>query len=233
MEYDPPGPLATLITPTILSKYHRIFAFNLRLMRGVSQVFLFWMILLIPNTVENVVHALFRMTRRTSSPLFPTFTASQKLFFHFRFVSQAFVTSLSSYVYDTAIRRNFDAFFAAMALSGSTTRASLFSDVFSIAEYHSLVMDDILSACLLRSGQKDVGDLLRGALEIILEFGLLMSDIITGKLKEYQAVHDLERILKTFRTKVITLVRLLSYIPLFGFANASRPKGEGTYGFGR
>ena len=34
MTYQPPEPLVTLITPTILSKYHRVFAFNLRLMRG-------------------------------------------------------------------------------------------------------------------------------------------------------------------------------------------------------
>ena len=34
MHYQPPYPLDVLITPTVLSKYHRMFAFNLRLMRG-------------------------------------------------------------------------------------------------------------------------------------------------------------------------------------------------------
>lgn len=34
MHYQPPHPLDIVITPSVLSKYHRIFAFNLRLMRG-------------------------------------------------------------------------------------------------------------------------------------------------------------------------------------------------------
>ncbi|KAH8083806.1 Spc98 family-domain-containing protein [Cristinia sonorae] len=192
MEYQPPEPLITLITPTILSKYHRIFAFNLRLMR-----------------VDNVIRALFRMSRRPNKPLFPTFAASHKLFLHFRFVSHAFVAALSSYVYDTAIRRNFDAFLALLTppSEDATTRTVPFTDVFALADYHSNMMDDMLSACLLRSGQKPVGDLLRGALDIILEFGLLMSDIHAGHLKEYQAVSDLETLFKQFYVKTTTLVR--------------------------
>ena len=34
MHYQPPYPLDVLITPGVLAKYHRMFAFNLRLMRG-------------------------------------------------------------------------------------------------------------------------------------------------------------------------------------------------------
>ena len=34
MEYQPPRPLRILIGPDVLSKYQRIFAFNLRLLRG-------------------------------------------------------------------------------------------------------------------------------------------------------------------------------------------------------
>ncbi|THH30933.1 hypothetical protein EUX98_g3254 [Antrodiella citrinella] len=217
MEYQPPEPLATLITPTILSKYHRIFAFNLRLMR-----------------VDNVVRALFRMTRRSNPPLFPTFTPSHRLFLQFRFVAHAFVTALSSYVYDTAIRSNFDAFLDVLSppSEGFSTNACLFPDVFALADYHSNVMDDILSACLLRSGQKPVGDLLRGVLEVILEFGLLMSDVATGETKEYQAVSPLETLFKQFRLKVTTLVKVLSALVERGtmagrpFAKAQLPTAK-------
>jgi hypothetical protein len=34
MEYQPPRPLKILVGPDVLSKYQRIFAFNLRLLRG-------------------------------------------------------------------------------------------------------------------------------------------------------------------------------------------------------
>ncbi|TCD62598.1 hypothetical protein EIP91_006644 [Steccherinum ochraceum] len=211
MEYQPPEPLATLITPTILSKYHRIFAFNLRLMR-----------------VDNVVRALFRFSRRNAKPVFPTFTASQKLFFHFRFVSHAFVAALSSYVYDIALGSNFDAFLAVLAPSPeapSRQRAAHFPDVFALSEYHSSVMDDILSACLLRSGQKPVGDLLRGALEIILAFGLLMSDIVADRMEEYDAVAPLEELFRQFYNKVTTVVKVLNTLVERG-AMAGRPSAE-------
>lgn len=36
MDYKPPHPVDVLITPEILSKYQRMFAFILRLMRGQS-----------------------------------------------------------------------------------------------------------------------------------------------------------------------------------------------------
>lgn len=38
MDYQPPGPLSVLIPPTTLSKYHRLFTFCLRLIRGESIV---------------------------------------------------------------------------------------------------------------------------------------------------------------------------------------------------
>ncbi|KAJ3001286.1 hypothetical protein NUW54_g6525 [Trametes sanguinea] len=103
MHYQPPHPLDVVITPAILSKYHRMFAFNLRLMR-----------------VEIVVRTLFRVTRKTSAPLFPTLTSSNKLLLHFRFVAHGFIMGLSSYVYDVAIGSHMDAFLARLsAASGS------------------------------------------------------------------------------------------------------------------
>ena len=150
------------------------------------------------------------MSRKASTPVFPTFAASHRLFLRFRFAAHSFVTALSSYVYDTAIRSNFDPFLAALSQSQeAATSHPQFTDAFSLADYHSSVMDDILSACLLRSGQKSVGDLLRGSLEIILEFGLLMSDVVAGRLQEYQAVSRLEDLFKQYRNKLTTLVCLL------------------------
>jgi hypothetical protein len=204
MDYKPPHPLGVLITPDILSKYQRMFAFILRMMRGGSHENRGHQCAKCPS-VENVVRALFRMTRE---PLFPTLASAQKLFLHFRFIVQSFVNSLSEYIFDTAIAGNFDAFLSRLSPSIQRHVSDAgFSDVFSLAAYHSAVMDDILSACLLRSGQRAVGDLLRGALELVLEFGILAGELKRGNVQEYQAAPQLEHLFHRFRGKMKTLVR--------------------------
>lgn len=162
--------------------------------------------------------ALFRMTLQDSRPLFETLTASRKLFLHFRFLANSFVAALSSYVYDTAIRGIFDAFLHTLsdAPSADATaeptpgpsplHVASFSDVFALAEHHSTVLDDILSACLLRSNQKAVGDVLRGVLEVILEFGLLMSDLREERVQEYEAAAPLEELFGVFKRRMMALV---------------------------
>ncbi|RPD78227.1 hypothetical protein L226DRAFT_558242 [Lentinus tigrinus ALCF2SS1-7] len=208
MHYQPPYPLDVLITPAILSKYHRMFAYNLRLMR-----------------VENVVRTLFRLTRKASAPLFPTLTPSNKLLLHFRFIAHSFVMTLSSYVYDVAIGSNIDGFLdrltaASTADTGSGLAAShssdhsaqdpvAFADVFSLADFHSRVLDDILSSCLLRSGQKAIGDILRGCMELVLELGVLAGEIKDGNVEEYEAAPMLEELWGRFRAKMTTFVKVL------------------------
>ncbi|KAI0779845.1 Spc98 family-domain-containing protein [Fomes fomentarius] len=209
MHYQPPHPLDVIITPVILSKYHRMFAFNLRLLR-----------------VENVVRTLFRLTRNTRAPLFPTLTASNKLLLYFRFIAHSFVMALSSYVYDVAIGSNMDSFLARLTaasssgLSTSTNTATsdprptrdksaVFEDVFSLADHHSKVLDDILSSCLLRSGQKAVGDILRGCTELVLELGVLAGEIKDGNLEEYEAAPMLDELWGRFRAKMTTFVKVL------------------------
>ncbi|KAM5533317.1 hypothetical protein V8D89_012991 [Ganoderma adspersum] len=209
MHYQPPYPLDVLITPAVLSKYHRMFAFNLRLMR-----------------VENVVRTLFRLTRNASTPLFPTLTSSNKLLLHFRFVAHAFVMAVSSYVYDVAIGSNMDTFLARLAGAASPepavsdddgdndprepySEAAAFADVFSLGEYHSRVLDDVLSSCLLRSGQKAVGDILRQCMECVLELGVLAGELRDENLEEYEAAPLLEDLWGRFRAKMTTFVKVL------------------------
>lgn len=143
------------------------------------------------------------MTRKNTERLFPTLTSSNKLLLHFRFIAHSFLTALSSYVFDTAIGGNFDAFLARLS---NPQRGAGFSDVFAVADAHSDVLDHILSACLLRSGQRAVGDLLRGALEIVLELGVLAGERQRGRLEEYQAAPLLDDLYTSFRRKMSTLV---------------------------
>lgn len=135
---------------------------------------------------------------------------------YFRFIAQSFVSNLSEYVFDTAIAGNFDPFVARLTSNTSSTlqdgKPSGFSDVFELAKGHSVLLDDILSACLLRSGQRAVGDLLRHALELILEFSIIAGELKRGKLEEYQAALALQDLFQKFRAKMSTLVGVLLWV---------------------
>lgn len=160
-------------------------------------------------SVEHALAAVFRMCRPAARPLFPTLTPSNKLLLHFRFIAHAFVSTLSEYVLDTAIGGNFDPFLASLSLSQPAYDGhSLgFSDVFALAKAHSALMDDVLSACLLRSSQRAAGDLLRQALELVLEFAVLVGERKTGRLEEYEAAPRLGDLAGRFRAKMRAVVR--------------------------
>ncbi|KAG2032451.1 Spc98 family-domain-containing protein [Suillus americanus] len=189
LDYKVPHPLDVIITPDTTSKYQRIFSFLLRLIR-----------------VESAIRAAFRMTHQNVH--FPTLSQSRKLLTHFRFVAHSFVTTLSAYIFDVAIGGNFDAFLARVAAGTS----SEFADVFSVTEAHSAVLNDILSACLMRSAQRAAGDLLRGSLELILEFCVMIGDLNDGRLQEYQASSALDVLFAAFREKMSTLIKVLEVL---------------------
>lgn len=150
------------------------------------------------------------MTRDSKIPIFPTLNSAHHLLLHFRFISQLFVSNLSQYMFDTAIGGNFDPFVERLSPSASSTlhdgRPASFADIFELASCHSTLLDDILSAALLRSNQRGVGDLLRNALEIILEFTILIGERYRQRIEEYQVVPAMEELYARFRQKMMTLV---------------------------
>ncbi len=217
--------------------------------------------------MENVVRTLFRLTRHAAAPLFPTLTPANKRLLHFRAVAHAFVMGLSAYVYDVAIGSNVDAFLARLPAApspaphfgpssssgGETLRQSalghpttgneqegedaMFADVFSLAEHHSRVLDDVLSACLLRSGQKAVGDLLRQCMELVLELGVLAGELKDGHAEEYEAALALDEAWGRFRAKMTMFV---SAFPIrlgvgagWAWADGCGRTGQGAEGVGR
>lgn len=98
--------------------------------------------------------------------------------------------------------------------SGSATAAkstSGFADVFELAQAHSSVLDDILSACLLRTGQKAVSELMRHSLEIVLEFCVVVGEVERKRMKEYEAAGVVEDLYTRLRGKMGSLVRHLYY----------------------
>ncbi|KAF9448213.1 gamma-tubulin complex, DGRIP91/SPC98 component protein [Macrolepiota fuliginosa MF-IS2] len=195
MDYKPPHPLEVLIPHEVLSKYQRMFTFLLRLIR-----------------VEHALHAVRRMMRCTITPVFPTLASARKLALHFRFVAQSFVNALSGYVFDTVIGGNFDPFLAELVPNhkeDDNQEHRRFSDVFELAKRHSDLLDDILSACLMRSGQRAAGDLLRQATEIVLEFAVVIGELRRGRLQEYEAAPMVEDAFAKFRNKMATLTKVL------------------------
>ncbi|KAJ7066627.1 gamma-tubulin complex, DGRIP91/SPC98 component protein [Mycena amicta] len=195
IDYKPPHPLDILLTPDILSKYQRMFTYLLRIMR-----------------VQHALSAVFRMSRSAQRPLFPTLAKSNQLLLHFRFIAQSFVQNLSSYVLDTAISGNFEPFLAWVSLPSSGYSDAHFTDVFSLAKAHSQLMDDVLAACLLRSSQRVAGDLLRQALELVLEFSVVVGERWEGRLEEYQAAPVLEELAGRFRRRMGSLIRALKLL---------------------
>ncbi|KIY53093.1 hypothetical protein FISHEDRAFT_33969 [Fistulina hepatica ATCC 64428] len=196
MDYKPPDALKVIITQETIGKYQRVFAFILRLMR-----------------VENALAAVARLTSRASNSLLPTFSQKQRRLLHFRFISNTLVSALMTHVFDTAIRGNFDVFLKKLD-AGIHDRDKGFSDVFALGKAHSVMMDDILSACLLRSGQRAVADLLRQLLTLVLDFANLCGEINAKRIEEYQAVLRLDDLYIYFRSKMMTLTKVLQ-----GFAN--------------
>ncbi|KAH6914460.1 Spc98 family-domain-containing protein [Coprinopsis sp. MPI-PUGE-AT-0042] len=89
------------------------------------------------------------------------------------------------------------------------TTTSGFTDVFELAQAHSSVLDDILSACLLRTGQKGVSELMRHSLEIVLEFCIVVGEVERKRMKEYEAAGVVEDLYTRFRGKMGSLTKVL------------------------
>ncbi|KAK1222922.1 hypothetical protein PQX77_014199 [Marasmius sp. AFHP31] len=190
MDYKPPPPLDVVITNDIIFKYQRLFALLLRVIRA-----------------ESATAAIFRMTRPSATPLFPTLAEPRKLLLHFRFIAQQFVGCISEYIYDTAIGGNFGPFLD--KLHSDDKAQAPFPDVFSLAEAHSDTMDNILTACLSRTSQRATGALLRDCLNTILQFAVVAGELHRGRLKEYEAAPTIEDLYNRLRRKVASLVKAL------------------------
>ncbi|KAL4078503.1 Spc98 family-domain-containing protein [Scleroderma yunnanense] len=198
LDYKVPPSMEVLISQTVLSKYHRVFTFLLRLMR-----------------VEAAIRFAFRLIRPSSTPLFNTLSAPNKLLCQFRFAAHSFINALSTYIYDVAIGGNFDAFLSQIAACRGNIASDYpcgFRDIFDLSQTHSSVLDNILSACLLRSSQRNVGNILQSAMELVLQFCVLVSNLTDSRLEEYQATSALAALYASFRKKVATLVKVLSVL---------------------
>lgn len=139
---------------------------------------------------------------------------------------------LSGYVFDSAIGGNFNPFLSRLSCSPSAhdTHRPGFSDVFDLAQCHSALLNDVLSACLLRSGQKGVGDLLRQSMETVLEFTIVVGELRRGRVEEYQASPMIEELYKKFCLKMTMLVSSSLFSPRFRSSRRLLAVGESAQG---
>lgn len=204
MTYKAPAPLDVVITDNALSKCQRIFTFAMRLLRS-SCASIEISALSDMSSVQHACNALYRMTRDFRSPLFETHAGVNRNLLHFRFMAHNFVETLVSYVFDVAIRGNYDAF-----LDRLEAPSVPFADISTVADEYSGMLDNILSACLLRSSQRAVSDLLRGLLELVLDFCTLCGEMRRSNLEEYKAVPIFEEVFSRYRRRMSSLVSNVS-----------------------
>ncbi|EJD53206.1 hypothetical protein AURDEDRAFT_53952, partial [Auricularia subglabra TFB-10046 SS5] len=202
--YRPPHPLDQVVLSTeIMSKYQRIFAFLLRLLRKVCRI--------IHQCANSRAHT-------TDTPVFTLLPPTRKLLSRFCFQVQAFITALSGYVFDVAIGKRFDRLLANVAnlrthISTSDNRdggLDTAMDVFALADYHSAVLDQILAGCLLRSKQATAGDVLRDCMTAVLDFGRLIVRLTNRDLADILGAQELEDIHSRFTESMTRLVRTFS-----------------------
>lgn len=174
------------------------------------------------------MRVVYRLTRPKSILVFETLPETQTLVLHFRFMAQSFVSVLSAYIADTAVRGNVDAFAVRLQAAETAIHAdssslniavdadgarvnhyhlTLFTDVYALMQRHSETLDAVLAACLLRGAQHALRDIIRSLLETILEFANLvgnahraMVDPVAGRqFDELSAALRIEALFAKFR----------------------------------
>ncbi|KAK1979919.1 Spc97/Spc98 family protein [Colletotrichum cereale] len=156
LSYKPPAALGAIITPIILTQYDRIFKLLLRALR-----------------MQYTVNRLFRdVTARESG-----WHDVEDVSVRFCFEARHFVSSLSSYIFDTGIEVPWQHFEGLLDKVESDLRSEdhqtlpgLVLSPDRLREHHSQVLDRIMLALLLRKRQQPVLKLLDDIFRVILKF---------------------------------------------------------------
>ena len=114
---------------------------------------------------------------------------------HFKFLASCFVLNFNNYVFTHAVGGLFDRFLAKLYKITST---SVFESIEDLIDLHSEALDEILGACLLRSGLKSTAKYLHNILDTILHAGLLIHDLYRGCISEVSATTKIKPLLASF-----------------------------------
>lgn len=121
--------------------------------------------------------------------VFQSTSDNPPILFVARLKVQSFVSSLIGYVTDIAIGSNWETFMTTLgAIERGNEETSeqvprrgpgedrLISDIFTVHSHLSTAMDRMLEACLLRTRQRGIGNVLKECMEAVLVLGKLVGD---------------------------------------------------------
>ncbi|KAK2023084.1 Spc97/Spc98 family protein [Colletotrichum zoysiae] len=199
LSYKPPAALGAIITPIILVQYDRIFKLLLRALR-----------------MQYTINRLFRDVTARKSDWHDVEDVSVR----FCFEARHFVSSLSSYIFDTGIEMPWQAFEELLDKAESDLQSgdyqTLSGSVLSpdrLREHHSRVLDRIMLALLLRKRQQPVLKLLDDIFRVILKFAKYSRLRADGQRSRSQDGTTARALYKNFKRNVevfITVCKGLS-----------------------
>ncbi|RUS35131.1 Spc98 family-domain-containing protein [Jimgerdemannia flammicorona] len=214
LSYRPPHPVNTIITPSSLDKYNRLFTFLLHILR-----------------VEAVVRRLYRLIHERL-PVNATIEQIEgdHLLRRFRFEAHQFVKALYGYVFDVAIGSTWVLFtkrldlMARRAMFGAAPRRrdeddvaassigddqstvmgdddeeeeeeeemddSIIMDLDSLRAYHDHVLDRMLFQCLLKRRQESIMKVVNGIFTVIITLARVLDDHREAFLEKRPTVYE-------------------------------------------
>ena len=182
--------------------------------------------------METVSRGLFHSVHQTrlDEGLFPSTPQARRLLLRFRFQTHSFVSALTSYIFDSAIGTHFNAFMRRLGSVVQQIRSHSCQereddegfpsvlDVFELMNDHSKVLDRILGACMLRTQQRAIAEVVTEILSTILDLGTLIGDMKRGIVDDSTGEAKVKKLYFVFERKMFTFVRLFS-IQRFIFRN--------------
>jgi hypothetical protein len=215
LSYKPPAPLEAVITPVILYKYDQLFKLLLRVIR-----------------VLYVVSALHRDAKNRKSNWQGVDCISQR----FRIEALHFVSSISSYFFDTGIEVTWRIFEHKLDRIEDRIKADdnvslgYNEGLDKLRDYHERVLDRIMFALLLRKRQQPVMQLLEEIFALVLQFAKQSRKRAADLDVDGGANDDVRNLYKSFHKKVgifITVCGGLSEKKGYGDRHPTQGSGPG------
>ena len=171
--------------------------------------------------METVSRSLFHSVHQTTldEELFKSKPQARRLLLRFRFQTHSFVSALTSYIFDSAIGTHFNAFMRRLDSVVQQIRSHSrqehedfpsVPDVFELMNDHSTVLDKILGACMLRTQQHAIAEVVTDILSNILDLGTLVGDMKRGIVDDAIGEARVKKLYYTFERKMFTFVCLFS-----------------------
>ncbi|ORY64888.1 Spc98 family-domain-containing protein [Pseudomassariella vexata] len=214
LSYKPPSPLTPIMTPVILVKYDRIFKLLLRVLR-----------------MLYVVSELFRDTSARTSQ----WRGIDNTSLRFRIEAQHFVSSITTYFFDTGIGIPWARFEDWLDKVQSTlenddtdakSRHVLSPD--EMREYHEQVLDQIMHTLLLRKRQQPVLKLLEDIFTLILRFSKRAWEEAHGKPGSKSGTASPKELYAAFKKKVGVFITVCRGMSEKGGHTLRQTKNEAT-----